>query len=139
LFLELDGRSIVVSAMKSVLKSLSRGKFALLSFVLTLATGIGLSLGPSFKYWMWPAFNHAEASAKLGRRVRHVPTKEFGTFKCPPEGYCMRLQPGELGTIVALEPVKDGYFLVVRWDQPSVAEDYVSFIGRYSSQAIAEQ
>ena len=130
---------IVMSAMSNALKRVTRGKFSVLSFVLALATGIGLSLGSSFKYWMWPAFSYDEATAKLGRRVQHVPVRKFRYFKCPPNGYCVVVQPGEFGTIVGLEQVEDGYFLIVRWEQGTTAEDYISYIGRYSHQAIVEQ
>ncbi len=134
-FLEQYAEPSRVTSRRVWSRQYMRWKICTLSFVLTLAIGIGISFGPTIPYRLWPAFDKSEVDAMVGRRVRYRPTGAFRLMKSELDGYAIAVQSGEYGTIIGAEPVPAGYFLVVRWYNPN-AEDYQTYIGRYSYQAL---
>ena len=104
-----------------------------LSFVLTCAAGVSSVLLPARVYeWYSPAFTKDEAVAMVGRRVRN----DYGAdarigMKCPERGICAEVKVGERGSVIGVREVSpDGYFIVVRWDNPAHGEPMLSYIGR---------
>jgi|SRR5215813_9376674 len=110
-----------------------RWKSALISFLISITAGAGAARPHAAADCLWPSFERKELANALGRRVHLRESDQFQLMKCPGTGGpCKVVRDGEHGTIISLEKVTDGgYFLAVRWDEPT-AEPYVSYFGRYS-------
>jgi hypothetical protein len=114
-----------------------------------------------------PSFDQTEASALVGERVRSkreydpsldskVTTRiaaaifsktglgmdyiNAPTVKFPQQGGpCSRVAKGDCGTVSGFVPVPDGgYFLVVRWDDPTGGPELISYCGRAAYRVFLE-
>jgi len=114
---------------------------SILSFFLACVAGVGMArlyTPVAERYLYEPGFSAEEATAMVGRRVRHSYLDErFAVVKCPagtnldavPEGVCTRVRREERGSIVRVERVTTNQcFLVVRWDEPSQGEPALSYV-----------
>lgn len=114
-----------------------------LSFVLTLASGVGLAHAYTLAVeWRAPAFTEEEATAMLGRRVRNIYwSDQFAVVKCPSGGgKCSDVLAGEGGRIVGIKEVspKGRFFVVVRWDMPGAEGPMLSGFGRMTRRVFLD-
>ncbi len=110
---------------------------SILSFVMTVAIGVGLAqvlpirVRPYPEWvrpteWLRPSFSLDEANAMVGHRVRCI--YHTDTFS----GGC---EIGERGNVVGVKKVPDGgYFIVVHWNNQR--QDEPSYYGRYSRRVV---
>jgi hypothetical protein len=105
---------------------------SILSFVLAFVAGVGvIYLDRYITEWRTPAFTKDEAVAMLGHRVRNISwSPNHRAMKCPNGGLCADVKVGDRGSVVAIQQSSGGYFLVVRWDEPSHGEPMLSYFGR---------
>jgi hypothetical protein len=110
-----------------------RWTISILTFVLTFLMGAGVvQLHTYFTEWRSPAFSQTEATAMVGHRVRNLFWSDrFRGMKCPQHGgLCADVRVGDEGTVIGTTESSGGYFLVIRWDQPSQGEPMLSYFGR---------
>jgi hypothetical protein len=110
---------------------------SILSFVLTVAIGVGLAqvlpirVRPFTEWvrpteWLRPSLSLEEGETMLGHRVRCIHRTD--TFS----GGC---EIGERGDVIAVQRAPDGgYFIVVRWSDHGRGE--LSYYGRYSRRVV---
>jgi hypothetical protein len=117
-----------------------RSLISIFTFLVTFALGAALvRLHTYVTEWCSPAFSSAGATAMVGRRVQNLFLADnFRAMKCPRHrGVCANVRVGDEGTIVGTEPSSGGYFVVVRWDQPTQGDPMLSYFGRMNAARLS--
>jgi len=111
---------------------------SIMGFVLACLLGVGFSqLYTLTVEWYAPAFSKEEASKFVGRRVRNIYWSDsYRGQKCPADGgTCADVRVGECGSVIGFREVSpNGYFLVVRWDEPRQSQPMLSYFGRMTQR-----
>ncbi len=93
---------------------------------------------------LFPTFSRSEANSLLGRRVKNkFLSKNFAGMKyslnAEENFIAEKVQIGEVGQVIALGELEDGFYLQIKWDkQDEYGRAMFSYDNRFSSRIFLE-